>query len=150
MSYNIGQVNSGFVSLTAAGLAEGTNAATFKTSNTLTFINNGVFKSKNATDNLAFSAGHTALGQNQACLFGVWIDGSGNVSTSQGPIVAAGDPCPVPGVPASSVETDRVTLVGLIKVTTGATTFTPGTTDLGAANVTDAYFDCMAMPGSAQ
>lgn len=150
MSYNIGQINSGFVSLSAAGLAEGTNNATFKTSNTLTYTNNGVFKSKNATDNLAFSTGHTALAQNQACLFGVWIDASGNVSTSQGPIVAAGDPCPVPGVPSSSVETDRVTLVGLIKVTTGATTFTPGTTDLGAANVTDVYYDCMTMPGSAQ
>ena len=145
MSYNIGQINSGFVSLTAAGLAEGTNNATFKTTNTLAFTNNGVFKSKAATDNLTFSTGHTTVPQNSACLFGVWIDGSGNVTTSQGPIGAAGDPCPVPGAPASNV-----TLVGLIKVTTGATTFVPGTTDLGAANVTDVYSDCMVMPGSAQ
>lgn len=145
MSYNIEQINSGYASLTAAGLAEGTNAATFKTANTLTFTNNGVFKSKSATDNLAFSTGHTTLAQNQACLFGVWINGSGTVSTSQGPIVSAGDPCPVPGAPAANV-----TLVGLIKVTTGATTFVPGTTDLGAANITDAYYDCMVMPGSAQ
>jgi len=60
MSYNIEQANSGFLSLTAAGLAEGTNSATFKTTNTLTFTNNGVFKSKAATDNLTFSTG-TAL-----------------------------------------------------------------------------------------
>jgi hypothetical protein len=150
MSYNLSGINAGNVSLTAAGLAEGTNSATFKTSNTLTFTINGVFKSKSATDNLTFSSGHTALAASQACLFGVWIDGSGNVSTSQGPIVASGDPCPVPGLPAGSVESDPVALVGLIKVTTGATTFTPGTTDLGAANVTDAYYDCMVMPGSAQ
>lgn len=146
MSYNLEQINSGYVSLTAAGLAEGTNSATFKTVNTLTFTNNGVFKSKNATDNLTFSTGHTALAASQACLFGVWVNASGTVSTSQGPIVAAGDPCPVPGAPAANL-----TLVGLIKVTTDAsTTFTPGTTDLGASGVTDAYYDCMVMPGSAQ
>ena len=145
MSYNLGQANSGYLSLTAAGLAEGTNANTFKTVNTLTFTNNGVFKSKGATDNLVFSAG-TALGNSQACLFGVWIDGSGTVTTTQGPIVAAGDPCPVP-----SQTTAGVTLVGLIKVTTSsAATFTPGSTDLSASGITDVFFDCMDMPGSAQ
>jgi hypothetical protein len=145
MSYNLGQANSGYLSLTAAGLAEGTNSATFKTTNTLAFTNNGVFKSKGATDNLVFSTG-TALAASQACLFGVWIDGSGNVSTTQGPIVAAGDPCPVP-----SQTTAGVTLVGLIKVTTSsAATFTPGTTDLSASGITDVFFDCMDMPGSAQ
>jgi hypothetical protein len=145
MSYNLGQANSGYLSLTAAGLAEGTNSATFKTTNTLAFTNNGVFKSKGATDNLVFSTG-TALAASQACLFGVWIDGSGNVTTTQGPIVAAGDPCPVP-----SQTTAGVTLVGLIKVTTSsAATFTPGTTDLSASGITDVFFDCMDMPGSAQ
>ena len=144
MSYNIEQANSGFLSLTAAGLAEGTNSATFKTVNTLTFTNNGVFKSKAATDNLAFSTG-TALAASQACLFAVWINTSGTVTTTQGPIVAAGDPCPVPGQ-----STVNVTLVGLIKVTTdSSTTFTPGTTDLGASGITDVFYDCMDMPGSA-
>jgi hypothetical protein len=145
MSYNLGQANSGYLSLTAAGLAEGTNSATFKTTNTLAFTNNGVFKSKGATDNLVFITG-TALAASQACLFAVWIDGSGAVTTTQGPIVAAGDPCPVP-----SQTTANVTLVGLIKVTTSsAVTFTPGTTDLSASGITDAFFDCMDMPGSAQ
>jgi len=145
MSYNIEQANSGFLSLTAAGLAEGTNSATFKTVNTLTFTNNGVFKSKAATDNLTFSTG-TALANSQACLFAVWINASGTVTTTQGPIQAAGDPCPVPTAAASNL-----TLVGLIKVTTSsAATFTPGTTDLSASGVTGAYSDCMDMPGSAQ
>ena len=145
MSYNIEQANSGYLSLTAAGLAEGTNSATFKTVNTLTYTSNGIFKSKAATDNLTLTAG-TALAVSQACLFAVWITSGGTVSTSQGPIVAAGDPCPVPGQ-----VTANTTLVGLIKVTTdSATTFTPGTTDLGATGITDAYSDCMDMPGSAQ
>lgn len=145
MSYNLEQVNSGFASLTAAGLAEGTNANTFKTTNTLAYTSNGVFKSKNATDNLAFSSGHTALGNSQACLFGIWIDGAGNITTSQGPIVAAGDPCPVPGARANDL-----TLVGLLKVVTSSSaTFTPNSTDLGASGVTDTFFDCSVMPGSA-
>ena len=145
MSYNIEQANSGFLSLTAAGLAEGTNANTFKTANTLTFTNNGVFKSKSATDNLAFSTG-TALAASQACLFAVWISSGGTVTTTQGPIVAAGDPCPVPTAAAANL-----TLVGLIKVTTSsAVTFTPGSTDLSATGITAAFSDCMDMPGSAQ
>jgi hypothetical protein len=145
MSYNIEQANSGFLSLSAAGLAEGTNANTFKTANTLTFTNNGVFKSKAATDNLTFSTG-TALAASQACLFAVWISSGGTVTTTQGPIVAAGDPCPVPTAAASNL-----TLVGLIKVTTSsAVTFTPGSTDLSASGITAAYSDCMDMPGSAQ
>ena len=144
MSYNAEQLNSGYMSLTAAGIAEGTNANTFKTTNTLTFTNNGVFKSKAATDNLAFSTG-TALAASQACLFGVWINAAGTVTTTQGPIVAAGDPCPVPAAPANT------TLVGLIKVTTSSSgAFTPGSTDLSASGVTGTYSDCMVMPGSAQ
>ena len=144
MSYNLGQANSGFLSLTAAGLAEGTNSATFKTVNTLTFTNNGVLKSLAATDNLVFNTG-TALGNSQACLFAIWVNATGTVTTTQGPIVAAGDPCPVP-----SQTTASVTLVGLVKVTTSsAVTFTPGTTDLGASGITDVFYDCMDMPGSA-
>lgn len=143
MSYNIEQANSGYLSLTSAALAGGTTTGTFKTTATLTFTNNGVFKSKSATDNLAFSSGHTALAANQACLFAVWIDASGNVTTTQGPIQASGDPCPVPTQSAASV-----TLVGLIKVVTTAV-FTPGTTALGTGN-TATYLNCMDMPGSAQ
>jgi hypothetical protein len=145
MSYNIEQSNSGYLSLTAAGVAEGTNANTFKTTNTLTYTSNGVFKSKTATDNLTFSTG-TTLGNSQACLFAVWITAGGTVSTTQGPIVAAGDPCPVP-----SQTTAGTTLVGLIKVTTSSSgAFVPGGTDLSASGVTATYSDCMDMPGSAQ
>ena len=145
MSYNIEQANSGYLSLNAAGLAEGTNANTFKTTNTLNYTNNGVFKSLASTDNIAFTAG-TALGNSQACLFAVWVTAGGTVSTTQGPIVAAGDPCPVPGQ-----VTPSTTLVGLIKVVTSSSaTFTPGSTDLGATGITDTFSDCMDMPGSAQ
>lgn len=143
--YNISGINSGFVSLTAAGVAEGTNANTFKTTNTLAYTSNGVFKSKGATDNVAFTSGIGTVPPSSAALYAVWIDGSGNFSNSRGPVAAAGEPCPVPTAPAADL-----TLVGLIKVTTNSsTTFTPGSTDLGNAGVTDVFYDCMAMPGSA-
>jgi hypothetical protein len=145
MSYNLEQANSGFASYSSAALAIGTNTGTFKTTATLTYTSNGLFKSKSATDNLAFSTGHTALGNSQACLFGVWIDASGNVTTSQGPIVAAGDPCPVPTAPASNL-----TFVGYIKVSTSSSqTFTPGTSVLGTGN-TAVYANCARVPGTAQ
>jgi len=145
MSYNISQINSGFVSLTAAGLAEGTNANTYKTVNTLDYTSNGVFKSEAAADNIAMTAGIGTVPPSSAALYAVWVNAAGDFSNSRGPVVAAGEPCPVPTAPAANL-----TLVGLIKVTTDAsTTFTPGSTDLGNAGVTDVYYDCMTMPGSA-
>ena len=144
MSYNLEQANSGFASYTAAGLAEGTNANTFKTTNTLTYTSNGVFKSKAATDNLAFTAG-TAIPANSSALIGVWINAAGTLSTSQGPTVAAGDPCPVPTAPAANL-----TFVGYVKIVTGAATFTPGSTDLSASGVTATFADCARVPGTAQ
>jgi hypothetical protein len=145
MSYNIEQINSGFQSLTAAGLAEGTNANTYKTVNTLAYTINGVFKSKGATDNIAMTSTAGTVPPSSAALYAVWIDTSGTLSNTRGPVVAAADPCPVP-----TQTTANVALVGLIKVVTDAsTTFTPGSTDLGAAGVTDTYFDCSVMPGAA-
>lgn len=144
MSYNIEQANSGYLSLTSAALAIGTTTGTFKIAAAVTFTSNGVFKSKAITDNIAFSSGHTALAIGQACLFALWLDASGNVTTTQGPIVASGDPCPVPGQ-----VTANTTLFGLIKVQATSAIYTPGTTALGTGN-TATYINCMDMPGSAQ
>lgn len=145
MSYNIEQINSGFVSLTSAGLAEGTNANTYKTASTLTYTINGVFKSKSGTDNIAMTSTAGTVPPSSAALYAVWIDTDGNFSNTRGPVVASGDPCPMP-----TQTTANVALVGLIKVVTDAsTTFTPGSTDLGAAGVTDTYYNCSVMPGAA-
>ncbi len=145
MSYNIEQSNSGFMSLTSGAIAAGTNAGTFKTTVAIAYTNNGILRSKAITDNIAFSSGHTALGNSQNCVFGLWLDSSGTVSTSQGPIVTAGDPCPVPSAPAANL-----TPFGLIKVSTSSSqTFTPGTSTLGTGN-TATYLNLSQMPGSAQ
>jgi hypothetical protein len=145
MSYNIEQSNSGFMALSSGAIAAGTNAGTFQITATITFTSNGILRSKSATNNIAFSAGHTALANSQSCLFGLWIDSAGAVTTSQGPIVALGDPCPVPVAPAANL-----TPFGLIKVSTSSSqTFTPGTTVLGTGN-TAVYLNISQMPGSAQ
>ena len=145
MSYNIEQINGGYVSYSSGALAISATAEKFKTTATVTFTNNGVFKSKTATDNLVFSTGHTSLAAGQACLFGVFLEADGDVVTTQGPIVTNGDPCPVPSYPSAS------TLIGLIKVATAnAAVFVPNTTALDATDVTDTYINCSVMPGSAQ
>jgi len=145
MSYNLEQFNSGYMSLTSGGLAVTTDKTKFKTVNTITFLINGLFYAKTATDNLAFSSGHTALAASQSCLFGVWLDSSGNVTTTQGPIVNTGDPCPVPTNPGNRA------LCGLIKVVCSAAgAFTPGSTNADATGVTTTYINASVMPGTAQ
>lgn len=140
----------GNVGFSNAGLAEGTNANTFKTAATYTYSVDGVFYSKAATDNLPFSAGHTALGNSEVCLFGVWVDAAGAITTSQGKIVSA---TALSNGTVALEMPDPVAdkaLVGLIRVETGASaTFTPGSTDLGAAGITDTYYNTTVRPAKA-
>jgi hypothetical protein len=143
MSYNLEQAVSGYACYSPAGLVIGTTTGTFKIASAIDFTNNGVFKTKAITDNIPFSAGHTALAIGQNCLFAVWISATGAVTTTQGPIGTGTDPCPVPTQVANNV-----TLVGLIKVSLCTAVFTPGTTALGTGN-TATYFDCARMPGTA-
>ena len=73
---------------TTCGLVdEGTNANTFKTTQAVSHSLNGFGYYKAATDNLAFSAGHTALGNSQRCAFFICLDASGTVTTLQSQIV---------------------------------------------------------------
>ena len=122
---------------TTAGVPdEGTSANTFKITNPVSFSINGFGYYKGATDNLTFSAGHTALGNSQRCAFFVCLDSAGNVTTLQSTIVTpspSGDQRAAAEIPNPS---DKA-VIGAIVVTTGAAaTFTPNSTDLSAAGVT--------------
>lgn len=141
MSYNLEQTNSGYLALTAGGLAAGTTASQLKTANTITYLNNGIFKSKTAVSAISLS-GLAAIPAGSAALIAVWLDAAGNVSVNLGPIVGYSDPCPVPSAPAANL-----TVVGLAKVQ-ASSVFTPGTTSLGTGN-TATYYDVAAMPGTA-
>lgn len=126
---------------TVAGVAEGTNANTFRLVNATNFSIGGFGHLKAATDNLDFSTGHTALGNSQRCAFFVALDTAGNVTTIQGDIVTpspSGNQLRAAEVPN---PTDRV-VIGAIVVTTGSSaTFTPRSTDLSAAGVTGTYYN---------
>jgi hypothetical protein len=145
MSYNIEQANSGYMALTAGGLTYGSvSNLKLKTANTVTYVNNGILKSY-TTAEVAFSSGHTSLAANQSCLFALWLTAGGTASTTQGPIVTAGDPCPVP-----AQATAGTTLIGLLKISS-TVAFVPNTTALtGVTGVTYTFYDVALMPGSAQ
>lgn len=143
MSINLEGANGGNIALSTGGLAAGTNTGTFKTASTINFAIGGIFRTaKTATDNIAFSSGHTNLVSGQKCAVAVYLDASGNFSTVQGPIVSSADAsAPLPN-PAS----DRA-CVGVL-VISAAATFTFGTTGLGASNITTTYYNTVLLPGA--
>lgn len=113
-------------------LAEGTNANTIKTTNAVTYTINGVNYTKAATDNIAMTA-CAQQATDTYCLYLVSIQADGDVVITKGTEVAT-DTAVLPAIPASEAP------LGYIKIATASgATFTSGTTDLGAANVTDTY-----------
>lgn len=119
----------------AAGVAEGTNAGTIKTTNAVTFSIDGKAYSKAATDNIAWGTGHAVQAASTTRFYAICISAAGTVSSVQGD--------------AGGVLPDKAAntcLLGFVKVVTGASAFTPGTTDLSAANITGTYLDVSVMP----
>lgn len=127
-------------SLGAAGLAEGTNANTFRTTNAVHYVIDGRAFLKAATDNLPFSAGHTALAAKQTAAFFVWLDAAGAVTTTQ----AAVRPSPagaayVPGAWEWPEAADKACIGAIVIRTDNVATFTANTTDFGATDVVDTF-----------
>lgn len=117
--------------------------------NNVTFAIDGTFNTVAANNNVQFSSGHTALAAGCICVFGLWVSSTGVFSTTQGKIVDVASLSAGTGqkvVPLPDMIADNA-LVGLIKVkTAGAATFTPGTTNCNATNVTMTFYDTMVMP----
>jgi hypothetical protein len=134
----LNQCKNGGAGVGGAGLAEGTNANTFKTVNAVSYTIDGQLYTKGATDNITFTAtAQQAI--STFCLYLVSINSGGTVTVTKGTEVGT-DIAVLPALPASSAP------LGWIKVATdGATTFTGGTTDLGAAGITDTYGDISVM-----
>lgn len=134
-------------SLGAAGLAEGTNANTFKTSNILHYQIAGRAYVKAATDNIAFAAGtfsaFVAQAAQKLCAYFFHIDSAGAVTVQQSAQVPNNQ---VAGYKAGAFEwppeVEGLTCIGALVVDTrNAATFTAGATDLGAADVTDTFYN---------
>lgn len=149
----------------AAGLAEGTNANTIKTANDITYAIDGNFYSKSATDNIAISYSGASVYQAAAggvqAINGAFTGGvNGSTRLYLVCLNSAGAASIVPGkiVDSAKLAAGTVSLdfpdaplgvcpIGAIKVAvTAGTTFTPGTTDLGATGVTDTYIDLAGVP----
>lgn len=121
--------------LNAAALVEGTNANTMEIVNAIDFCIHGVLYSKAATDNIAMTA---AVVQNVSthCMYLVSIDKAGAVTTTKGAEAPVADDIFLPSTPADEC------VIGAFKIVTDATTtFTSGTTDLGATGITDTFWD---------
>ena len=118
-----------------AGLIEGTNANTLKIAVAVNFINQGIQRTQKAiTDNIAMDA-CAQQAVSTFCLYLVCLTSTGTVTITKGSELA-GDTSVLPAVPANQ------TPISYFKIATdGATTFTSGTTDLGAAGITDTYVD---------
>jgi hypothetical protein len=131
----------GNLCLGAAGLDEGTNAATIKTVNAIDYAIDGILYSKAATDNIAMNA-LAAQADLTDCMYLVTIDASGTVVLVKGNAVAAGGDCELPDLP------DGYCAIGAIKIALSGGTFTSGTTDLSGTGVTATYYDFMICPAA--
>lgn len=151
MSFNAEGLNAGNIVLNSGAVAAGTNAGSVKTTATVNYTINGVFKSKAATDNVALpapsAAGTYTAGEIQAlaigekALFALFIDASGNFTFGQSAKVQAGEPAPVIAVPGDKA------VLAVFTVTATTAVFTPGTTALGTGN-TVTYYNTSVMPGT--
>lgn len=148
----------------------GASAATVRTTNAITYSLDGIMLTKAALAAQSIAVTHDCFGTpvalglpayvqpaNTTVYYVLSLDASGNVLVSQGsyagqPQAFQGDLSRVNvGIGGIPREPSNVncTAVGLLKVVTGAVTFTPGTTALDAANVTTTYYDINMLPAVA-
>lgn len=136
------------VAFTAGGLAEGTNANTYKTTYAISAVveNRAVYKA--ATDNIAFAAhtgtSITALAAKQTCAFFFMMNAAGTITVIQSAIVpSTAGTAYQPGVWEWPSRENFVCIGALVVRTDGSATFTAGSTDLGASDVVDTFYDAV-------
>jgi len=140
-------------SVSSAGLAEGTNSATIKTAAPngagTDYAINGIAYHKADTDNISVTA-HTAQAVLTTCLYLVQINSSGTVSTKKGDEELSADlsagnvvlQWPFPDASNCPIGGYKVALAN-------SATFTNGTTDHSATDVTVTYYNFVGgMPGA--
>lgn len=129
----------------------------FQIQNNVFFTIDGVFGASTAVDNanqyfLGANYNSVITGCNMA-IFAIWINNTNVLAVTRGPLV---DPAKLGGTGGSQALAAAMpdvmannSLVGLIKVKVGtAVTFTPGTTNFNATNITTTFYDCSVMPSA--
>lgn len=119
----------------AAGLAEGTNAGTIQTANAVDYAIDGILYTKAATDNIAVTAA-AQQAESTKCMYLVSVNAAGAVTVTKGDTVASTGSAYLPDLPENSAPLGAIRIV-----TDNATTFTAGTTDIGAAGITETFYD---------
>lgn len=166
MSDNLSMASGATLCLAAAGLAEGTNANTIKTTNNITYTIDGRFYSLAATDNIAISFSGPSVYQAPTGVGSINGGFTGGVNGSTRlyliGVNAAGAVSIVPGqiVDSAELAAGRVALmfpdaprgvcpIGAMRIALSAgTTYIPGQVDLGASGVTDSFIDLMDVPAN--
>ena len=161
-------LSAGFTAALSSGAwAEGTNANTIKSTATVTFVIDGQFYSKGATDNIAISySGATVY---QAAAGGIQAVNGGFTGGVNGStrlylicLNTSGDVSIVPGqiVDSAELAAGRVALMfpdapkgvcptaALRIALTAGTAFTPGSTDLSASGVTATFYNLADVPAN--
>lgn len=134
--------------LTAAGLAEGTDANTFKTTYATTACIDGRAVYKAATDSIAFAAhtgtSITALAAKQTCAFFFMLSAAGAITVIQSAIVPSTAGTSYQAGAWEWPEREGFACIGALVVRTdGSATFTAGSTDLGASDVVDTFYNAV-------
>ena len=123
------------VCFSTAGLAEGTASGTFQIATAITYSIDGTRYTKGATDDIAFTAA-AVQATDTNCIYLICLDTAGTATTVKGTAVAAAAKAAIPAPTAGTCP------IGFVHIATAsAATFTAGTTDLAAANVTDTFVD---------
>lgn len=167
MSDNLSLTQGLTVALASAGLAEGTNANTIKTTADITYTIDGRFYSKSTTDNIAISytgatvyqaaaggvqavnGGFTGAVGGSTRLYLVCLDTAGAVSIAPGPIVNSADLAAGRVALQFPDDVAGVCVIGAMRIAlTAGTTFTPGSTDLSASGVTATFLNLADVPAN--
>lgn len=137
-----------------AGLAEGTNSGTFKINAPngagIDYSIAGLGYHKADTDNLAMTA-HTQQAVLTKCLYLVQIDSSGTLSTKKGDeILTATLTAGNAALQWPRPDSGKCPIGGFKVAVANAATFTAGTTDFSASDVTVTAYDFVGgMPSAA-
>ena len=129
----------------SGALAEGTNSGTIKTAAICYYTIAGKFYAKAITDNIALTAATAQVALSKCC-YTICINSAGTVSSVKGTDVLTASGV-APTIPAPTAGTCAI---GVLMVTVAnAATFTAGTTDLSATDVTGVFTNLVGVvPGA--
>jgi len=134
----------GNVTLSAAGLAIGTDTSKVQSANAVVYTIDGEYQTNLAAADPLVTLQGDDIPDGSKALFLFTVDAAGTVRQYQSEVVLLTEEVKWPLMPNGE------TAIGGIKVEADGAAFTTGTTALNASNITTTYFDMMHVPASAE